>query len=132
MVRDTSIKAYNEIKENGLLKKRMWQAFDHIAQNGPCTGASIPLKGGWKLTSPLKKRGVIKEVGTTVDPETHKTVYLWGITGELPKELPPEDPKVKKLNKLISMYRKGALSVHEFVNSVKALDEGVPDESQRS
>lgn len=123
MTRETSIKAYNEIKENGLLKKRMWQAFDHIAQNEPCTGASVPLRGGWKLMAPLKKLGVIKEVGTTVDPDTKKTVYVWGITGELPKEPPPEDPKVKQLNKLISKYKKGDLSIHEFMNSVKALNE---------
>ena len=97
MTRQTSIEAYNYIRENGLLSKMRFKVYDYVFRNGPCTIMETNLalnKGGvWNGTctarfSELKRLGVIVEVGKKVCPHTNRNVLIWDTTTNLPKELP--------------------------------------------
>lgn len=41
MVRQTSIEAYNAIKNSGLLGPMQWRVYDALYKHGPCTGAEL-------------------------------------------------------------------------------------------
>ena len=102
MNRQTSKKAYREIKAEGLLSKMRFIVYDFIYQNGPVTQkqAIIQLgkgrqKGGTFTGrfSELENIGVIKIVGETVCEDTGRSVHLWDVTPDLPK------PLVKKVTR---------------------------------
>lgn len=103
MTRQTSIEAYNTIKENGLLSKRRWEVYQTLYEHGPLsqveTSFSLRGKLDWGINprfSELKKMGLIIEVGKTIDPRTGQTVLLWDVTSNLPKKF--EKPKRFKCN----------------------------------
>lgn len=101
MTRQTSIEAYREIKENGLLSKRRWQVYDYLFHNGPATarqavlaisnefGNNVSIAFGSLATRfcELRRSGVIEEVGTIIDKETKHEVILWDVTKNLPKKI---------------------------------------------
>lgn len=87
MTRETSIEAYQKIQANGLLSKRRWEVYDWIYNNGPCVGNDIPIDGGWKVTSQLKKIGVLKEVGEGISKKTGFKGVLWDVTEKIPEKI---------------------------------------------
>jgi len=95
MVRQTSIDAYNTIKNNGLLSKRRWEVYDALFNYGPLTATQIASKmPGFKSQSvganvharlgELRSFGVVVELGEVECPETGNTVILWEVTNKLP------------------------------------------------
>ena len=88
MVRETSAAAYHEIVESGLLSKRRLQVYEYLYRNGPCTARQVSegVPGGWKRLGELRDLGVVAEIGQTVCGVTAKTVILWDVTSDLPKE----------------------------------------------
>jgi len=104
MARDTSVKAYNEIKRSGLLKGRELDVYEVLYHHGPMTATEVYqhlIAQGRKVTQhsitprmkPLQRKGVIKEVGKKKCQHTGKTVYLLDVTSETPD---PDVPSVRK------------------------------------
>lgn len=104
MIRETSLKAYREITLDGtkeILKHKVWK---YIIDHGPCTQAQAHKElcrsygdGSGSYTgrfSELKREGAIIEVGEIICPITHKTHYLWDVTGRAPIKLEKEE-KIK-------------------------------------
>jgi hypothetical protein len=111
--RQTSIEAYNKIKENGLLSQRRFEVYDYVFGNGPTTarGAvkALSKKRGEQVAisfssyaarfSELRDVGVLAEVGTTIDKDTGCEVILWDVTDRLPIKLDkPKRIKCKACN----------------------------------
>jgi len=105
MARDTSIEAFNKIKENGLLGKRQFEVYNWFFENGPATArdcyeslcrGKVILNPGSYITriSELKKMGSMIEVGERVDSDTKHRVYLWDVTSKIPVKF--EKPKRQK------------------------------------
>ena len=94
MTRDTSIDAYREIEENGLLGKRAWEVYQFLSKNGPCTAKHIIVglmgptqnSGGYTTRlSELKKKGVVRETGKVTCEYSGFRVFQWEvIPGALP------------------------------------------------
>jgi hypothetical protein len=111
MTRRTSIEAYNEIKENGLLSRRRFQVYESLAllhrsataseiatkmpgQKSESVGANIHARLG-----ELRECGVVEEDGETKCPLTGMMVILWKITSNLPiKKTKPTRIKCKECN----------------------------------
>jgi len=103
MVRQTSLDAYNEIKETGLLTKRRLQVYEYIFKNGPVTAQQIQKALGrpfansscfMSRVTELHQRGVIESVGEVLNYESNKMVTLWDCTKKLPIKL--EKPQKHK------------------------------------
>lgn len=104
MTRQTSIEAYHQIIENGLLGKRQFQVYEILYLHGPLTYNEVYEKikslngGGWmginsSRLSELRNSGAIDEVGTKRDPFSGMEVILWDVTDKIP--LKPEKKKSK-------------------------------------
>lgn len=106
MIRETSITAYNTIKENGLLSKRRWEVYDALySLNRPATASEIAVNmPGFKSQSvganvharlgELVENCTVAEVGVTKCPITGMHAYLWDVTGRLPVK-PNKPTKIK-------------------------------------
>lgn len=106
MQKITSIQAYNEIKENGLLSIRQFQVYHILVCHGPLSGGEIwhnYLKEEAQIDSirprlaELERLGVITAIGEKVSPITGKTVILWNSTGNIPIKLEKKIPNKRKL-----------------------------------
>lgn len=103
MVRQTSIEAYNKIKENGLLAKRTWEVYDTLFNFGPLTGREVFDRLGKKgftthtasRLSELRDRCAITEVGKKVCSVTGMKVILWDVTDRVPVKLDKHKTKCK-------------------------------------
>lgn len=96
MVRKTSIEAYNQIKNNGLLSERRMQVYDLLYKYGPLTALQvidhfrrtlINFSSTGNLStrlSELRDMGVVEELGTTKCPIGGRNVILWDVTDRLP------------------------------------------------
>lgn len=95
MTRQTSIEAYNTIKENGLLSARRWQVYKTVYENGPITSAEAfqimnqgsPMRNITQSRArftELRDMGVFTEVGKRICSVTGMTVILWDCTKNLP------------------------------------------------
>ena len=101
MIRNTSVLAYNQIKEEGLLSKMRFYVYDLIFQHGPVNisqlikiseggGSGIINTGSISgRISELVDRGVIEEDYTGKCPLTGRQTIFWRITNSLPIELAP-------------------------------------------
>lgn len=106
-VRQTSIDAYHEIKESGLLSKRRMEVYDWLFHNGPATGNEVfqGMVNNKMITNAnittrlgeLRDMGVAYEVGVVKCPVTGKSVIQWDVTGSLPN----------KVEKKATNYEKG-------------------------
>lgn len=108
MIRQTSVIAYNEIKDSGLLGKRQKHAYDVLYKKGPLTGNELStymnMPGQWKRCSELKKRGLAIEVGKRKCSITGKLALLWDVTNNLPTKYNPKKTKdsiIKELQETI-------------------------------
>jgi hypothetical protein len=100
MTRQTSIEAYNKIKENGLLSRRRWEVYDILFRLGPLTAnetfnilkqekylnLSFDSNTRARFTE-LRELGVIMETQTRPCSITGMNVIEWDVTKELPKKI---------------------------------------------
>jgi hypothetical protein len=105
-MRQTSLDAYHEITENGLLSKRRLQVYRWLFKNGPATGKEVTVAlcppdqntGGYTTRlSELKEQGVVAEAGHKSCQFSGQTVTLWDVTDRLPNPLPPRIPTKQRL-----------------------------------
>ncbi|WP_163321644.1 hypothetical protein [Draconibacterium mangrovi] len=99
MQRDTSIKAYNSIKANGLITGRRMEVYTCLYQFGPLTASQVFLKTGLKTNqsgrfTELKEMGAIREKGRITCPVTKSEAILWDVADTIPVE-----PKKKSTRK---------------------------------
>lgn len=109
-MRDTSIAAYNSIRDNGLLPRRRWQCYDIIYRHGPLTrnqlvtiaGREQPgrpyayLESLTKRLPEMRVQGVLREVSEDCKcPITGQTVILWDVTSRLPDPLPKRKSRIQ-------------------------------------
>ncbi len=113
MTRKTSIDAYHEVLESGLVGRRQKQVYEILYRLGPLTAnqtwelLSKELGGGFRFDSNTRARftelreiGIIEEIGTTIDPITKKTVILWDVTDQNPVERPKKKSKDQIIKEL--------------------------------
>lgn len=100
-MRQTSIDAYNAIKESGLLGKRQKHAYNVLYKDGPLTGNELSelmrIPGQWKRCSELKKRRLAIEVGKRPCRVTGRECLTWDVTSNMP--VPYVREKLYKLTK---------------------------------
>lgn len=96
MIRDTSIESYKQVVNSGYLSSQLIRSFDIIFRYGPLTSREahkhfIGIHDGTdnlnlfrSKLSMLQDMGVIYTVDKVKCPETHKTVYRFDVTGNLP------------------------------------------------
>lgn len=108
MTRQTSISAYNAIKENGLLSKRRWEVYDILFRFGPLTAneafKKIATETGKSSSSflsvsnarftELRRNGLLVEAGERSCSITGVRVIEWDVTDKLPVKF--EKPKKTK------------------------------------
>lgn len=109
MSRDTSFRAYKQIKEEGLLGRLRWAVYDCLYKNGPLTQRKT-----WELIthngsanggittrfSELERAGVIKTIGKTNCESTGRLVYLWDVTSAIPVAVPKPETNQQKVKRL--------------------------------
>ena len=115
-VRENSIKAYNEIKENGMLSQILWDIYDVFWHHGPLTSRQAneiycrTLKKANNLNqfrskvTILKDRKVLKETEDVKCEVTGMTVAVYDVTSGLPEK--PEQEmtrkgRIKEIKKLL-------------------------------
>lgn len=95
MARQTSIDAYDQIKDEGLLSDLRWKVYDHLYNHGPLTAKQITValtchdesSGVYNTRlSELKRLGVILEVDEGPCPISGRKVIHWDVTDALPSE----------------------------------------------
>ena len=103
MVRDTSIEAYREITDSGLLSKREAEVYKGIFDYGPCTDRELAEKLGKddpNYVRPrrreLVKQGLIEECDKKKCEVSNKNVYVWRIK---------EDTTLDKFKELRSKHK---------------------------
>lgn len=116
-MRDTSIEAFNTIRDSGVLTKMQFRAYEFLYNNGPLTGNEIDKKSGstsyHKRLSELEKNGVIatkvKRICSISGVEDHE----WDVTSFIPatraKSDTPSRPKRDQIAAAVAfiedMYR---------------------------
>jgi hypothetical protein len=110
-VRQTSIDCYNQIKANGLLSKRRFEAYEALIKVSPCTATELQNSmdynnGGrdcMKRISELRDLGVIYEKSIRRCKVTGKNVIEWDLTDKLPikKENKPIVTKKQKIQEIL-------------------------------
>lgn len=90
-VRNTSIEAYNIIKDNGLLSRLRFQVYDYVFHHGPSSirDAARHFKNQYSNSlstrfSELRDLGLLDEIGEKQDPQSLKRVIIWDVTDKLP------------------------------------------------
>jgi len=110
-VRDTSIQAYHEIKESGLLSERRFQVYQILYKYGPITSGQLVeiAKKHKKLChtsafqgrlSELRDMGVVQEVKKDKCPITGRNVIFWDVNSKLPMKLQKPETKDQKIRRL--------------------------------
>lgn len=97
-VRDTSVAAYNEIKDSGLLSQRRWEVYQALYIYGPLTGSELFREMSYRQLEPsnsnvttrlgeLRAMGVVTEIRERPCSVTGMTVIEWDVTSKLPTKL---------------------------------------------
>ena len=93
-VRRTSAKAYNTIKEEGLLSKARFAVYEHLFRFGPMTASQIAQEKQFRVKgsvcarlTELRNLGVAEEIREVVCPISNQTVILWDVTDRLPRDI---------------------------------------------
>jgi len=106
VTRQTSIAAYHEIKDSGLLSRRRWEVYDVLFRKGPLTAneafVAFAKESGRALLfdsntrarfTELRDMGVAVELGVRQCSITGMTTILWDVTDRLPVALPKRQSK---------------------------------------
>lgn len=106
-IRQTSIEAYNYIKDSGMLSKLRWMVYDYVYKNGPLTQREVinALSDSRKETSgritsrfsELRRMEAFQEVGTTECKFTGRKVLLWDVTDRVPKVITYEEKLLERI-----------------------------------
>lgn len=93
-MRATSLQAYHQIRDEGLLSKTRFAVYEVLVLNGPLTMAQIhkvlsgsrSVSGGTYTSrlSELREMGVIQVAKRITCPVTGRRAILWEATGDLP------------------------------------------------
>jgi hypothetical protein len=98
VVRNTSLRTYQQIKDEGLLTKYNWHTYDLVFRHGPLTANQMMQKAkdedptmthqaleniGRRL-SDLRDQGALTEVAEVDCPITGRPCILWDVTDALP------------------------------------------------
>lgn len=91
MVRDTSLEAYNEIRNNGLLSKMRFTIYKAVVFFEGSTANEIFERLGLKTNqsgrfTELREMGVIKELSKRECNITGRKCITWGSTDKLPQD----------------------------------------------
>jgi hypothetical protein len=131
MVRETSIEAYNRVKESGYVGRKQKEVYHVVFYYGPMTSAECYAKmrelwpsqylGITVLTqsrarfTELREMGLLQEVGKRKCKVTRNTVLVWDVTNRFPVPL-KKDVKVsvpplteKDWKALDNLYEKGTI-----------------------
>jgi hypothetical protein len=110
MPRQTSLEAFNSIKNNGLLSERRMQVYESLFHNGPMSATEIWFKYFKNLNvtqnsitprlSELKRTGVVTEIGIQQCNVTGMNVILWDVTNKLPIKLEKKKSKDEIIKEL--------------------------------
>lgn len=97
MTRDTSIQAYNMIKDNGMLSRRRFQVYDVLFKHGPLTqneafkyiskNDNVTQQSIGPRFAELQRAGAIQEVGKTLCSITGNLCIKWDVTKKLPTKI---------------------------------------------
>jgi len=113
-VRDTSIEAFRNLVENGVLSKRRAEAYSILYQHGPMTSNEVfqhaNLHGNpnyrhntnARMTE-LRDLGVAAEIGTATCKVTKRRVILWDVTSlDTPRKLSPRKSEIAEYRKVVA------------------------------
>jgi hypothetical protein len=95
--RQTSLEAYDEIKESGTLSRVRWTVYDYLYSFGPSTGMEcfkgigLETNQSGRFTE-LRDQGFIREVGTLVCKITGREVIGWDVTSRTEPLAPDDGP----------------------------------------
>lgn len=104
-IRTTSIKAYNHIRDEGLLGAKQQKVYACLFWTGPLTGRELNKElslfdqssaGYHKRLSELETMGVVREVGKRECNITGREVILWDVTDRIPSDPRRTDPEHPK------------------------------------
>ena len=106
MARETSINAYNHIKENNLLGKLQFKVYQTLYYHGPLTGNEMRIvldhdgNSGVYTTrlSELERMGAIKALEKRVCSATGHKALEWDVTSHIPKSKVKAITKKQKIN----------------------------------
>lgn len=89
-VKPTSLMAYKDLKESGLLSTRRWQAYETLYLHGPLTGQELGrltgVPGMWKRCSELARIGVVTARAPRVCCVTGRVAIAWAVTAQKNEE----------------------------------------------
>ena len=114
-IRNTSIAAYREIQDNGLLSKRRWQTYDDLYHHGPSTSRDsedrLGDRNAHRRLRDLEEWGVAEKVGEVTCKKTGHRVTLWDVNANLPRKpsggtvVNPSRPPADDLDMVIALLR---------------------------
>jgi hypothetical protein len=101
MVRQTSIEAYNEIRESGVLGKLQWQVYQALYEHGPMTERELYERFFTAYQRPsitprlseLQAMRRIRAVEVREDHITGRHCISWDVTDEFGVPLPVKETK---------------------------------------
>lgn len=87
-MRQTSLRAYQQIEANGLLSRTRWMVYSYLFHHGPLTGSELNVKMGGvsyhKRLSELEQLGVVQTAGRRACAITGMECEQWDVTANLP------------------------------------------------
>lgn len=96
-MRQTSLIAYQHLKDNELLSKARWKVYDLLFRHGPCTSGELFQKDPRSVVkgsicarmTELEAAGVVKSVGEKECQLTGMTATVWDVTDlDTPRPIP--------------------------------------------
>jgi len=114
MVRDTSIDAYNYIRENRFLGQRQWDVYHALTKFGPCTASELHKRmklyriGAQSNDNVCTRLGELRDMKVVVELEKKRqckvtgfNVIVWDInSNKYPKKLERRESASQKLKNL--------------------------------
>jgi hypothetical protein len=127
MIQETSLSAYRQIKENGLLSEMRFKVYDAIVKYGPATAGEIC---HWHLRNmqqhsitprfaELQRLGVIKIAGKRECGVTGATAIVWESSGLTPNKIERKPTKTE----IIAMQSKHIVALQAEVERLSNLAE---------
>jgi len=144
-IRDTSIEAYHQIRDEGLLSPMRQRVLDVLVQIRPATsgeiGAQFPKSKGGRgeagnvhaRLNEMRRLGVVYEVRLRKCTVTEKNVIEWDVTGNLPSGSAQGDsPKKRELEAAVVRLEKRVRDLERENEWLKKRDEplGKPQRSK--
>jgi hypothetical protein len=118
-MRQTSLDAFNAIKEKKLLSAKRFEVYECLFKHGPLTAHEVVAFGkrnnplanqtSWNARlSELEALGVVRTVGEKVNPVSNVANLLWDVTDRLPSKFVRTETaaqKVKRLEAEVTLMR---------------------------